>query len=183
MTLRLITPPANPTVSTATAKTFLRVDHSADDALIASLVKAASETGEGIARRAFVTQTLEMTVDDWPSDSILAVFRPRLQSVTSVKYLDESAAEFVWTDYTVDAKSEPGKIIFHSLPSAALLESGAITVRFTAGYGNSESDVPETIKQAVLQLTATWYEMRGQGLETPAAIRAMFLAARAAWFF
>lgn len=182
MTLRLITAPAAPTVATATVKSFLRVDHSTDDTMIESLVKAASEKGEALARRAFITQTLEMTLDEWPSDSILTVLRPRLQSVTSVKYLDEDAVEATWTDYTVDAKSEPGRIIFHSLPSVSLLESGGITVRFVAGYGASESNVPDRIKQAVMQLVAHWYELRGASFDVPKPIRDMFVAERVVWF-
>ncbi|MBI5933260.1 MAG: phage head-tail connector protein [Chloroflexi bacterium] len=182
MTLRLITAPASATVATATAKAFLRIDHTSDDTLIETLVKAASEKGEALARRAFITQTLEQTFDEWPSDYLLTVLRPRLQSVTSVKYLDENADEFTWTDYAVDAKSEPGKIIFNSFPSVDLLDSGGITVRFVAGYGASESAIPERIKQAVLQLVAYWYEARGAGFDVPKPIREMFTAERAVWF-
>lgn len=182
-TLRVITAPANPTVSTATAKLFLRVDHDADDTLIASLVKAASEKGESLARRAFITQTLEMTVDEWPTDSILTVLRPPLQSVTSVKYTDENGVEAEWTDYSVDIKGEPGRIIFHSLPSVSLLESGGITIRFVAGYGPNDTDVPEPIKQAILQLVAYWYEGRGVGGgDVPGGIRDQFIAHRVVWF-
>lgn len=181
MSLRLITAPATEPVSAATAKTYLRVDHSSDDALIATLLRAAREQGEMLSRRAFINQTLEQTLDDWPSDYLLTILRPRLQSVTSVKYLDEDAVEATWTDYTVDTKSEPGKIIFHSLPSVALLESGAITVRFVAGYGTTDSDVPDRIKQAILQLVAYWYEGRMIG-DVPKGIRDLFISERVVWF-
>jgi uncharacterized phiE125 gp8 family phage protein len=181
MTLRLITVPAVEPVSAATAKTYLRVDHANDDALIVTLLKAAREQGELLSRRAFITQTLEQTLDDWPSEPLLTILRPRLQSVTSVKYLNEAAAEATWTDYSVDAKSEPGKIIFHSIPSTTLLESGAITVRFVAGYGAADTDVPDRIKQAILQLTAYWYEGRTIG-DVPKGIRDQFIGERVVWF-
>jgi uncharacterized phiE125 gp8 family phage protein len=98
-----------------------------------------------------------------------------------VKYLNDAAVEATWTDYTVDTKSEPGKIILHSLPSAALLESGAITVRFVAGYGNADTDVPDRIKQAILQLVAYWYESRAIG-DVPKGIRDQFIGERVVWF-
>ena len=79
MTLRLITAPTAEPVSLETAKSFLRVDVAADDALITSLLLAARERGEELSRRAFITQTWEMTFDDWPSDSLLPMPRPRLQ--------------------------------------------------------------------------------------------------------
>lgn len=180
MTLRLITAPVNLPVSIATVKAFLRVDGTTDDALLTSLIKAAAETGEGLARRAFITQTLEMTLDAWPEDYVLRLLRPRLQSVTSVKYLDEDGVEATWTDYTVDAKSEPGVLVFDSLPSVALADSGAVTVRFVAGYG-TEMDVPERIKNAILFLVAYWYENRNLGA-VPASIRSMFVGERVVWF-
>src|SRR5512144_89546 len=106
MTLRLITPPTVEPVSVETAKLFLRVDGNDEDALIASLVKGARETGEELARRAFLTQTLEMVMDDWPPRFVLALMRPPLQSIISVKHYDENNVEATWTDYTVDARSE-----------------------------------------------------------------------------
>lgn len=181
MTLRLITAPVNLPVSLATAKLFLRVDGTTDDALITSLIKAAAEMGEGLARRAFITQTLEMTVDTWPADYVLTVLRPRLQSVTSVKYLEDDGTEHTWTDYTVDARSEPGKIVFESFPGVDLKESGAVTVRFVAGYGLAEADVPERIKLTIQMLVAYWYESRDVGY-VPDGIRKMFLGERVVWF-
>jgi len=182
MTLRLITAPVNLPVSVATAKSFLRVDHATDDTLLTSLIKAAADTGEGIARRAFITQTLEMTLDAWPEEYALTLWRPPLQSVTSVKYTNEDGVEATWTDYRTDIKSEPGVILFDSFPSAALTESGAVTVRFVAGYGLSETDVPERIKQAILFLVAYWYENRESVGEVPVGIRKMFIAERVVWF-
>lgn len=180
MNLRVITAPTEEPVSTETAKLFLRVDASAEDTLIASLIKAAREKGEELSRRAFVTQTLEMIVDDFPPNYALKVARPRLQSVTSVTYYDEDNNSAVWTDYVVNARSEPGTIIFDSLPSVALMESGGVVVRFVAGYG-AASAVPERIKNLILSLVAYWYENR-ESRDVPSDIRKGFVAERAVWF-
>ena len=181
MNLRLITPPTAEPVSVATAKTYLRVDGSDDDTLIGSLIKAAREKGEELSRRAFISQTQEMIIDCWPKDLQLKIMRPPLQSITSVKYLDSANAEHTWTDYVTDIRSEPGVVIFNSTPSAALLESGAITVRFVAGYGNAGSNVPERINQTILQLVAYWYENR-DSQAVPTYIRQAFVAERVVWF-
>lgn len=182
MNLRLITAPAAEPVSVATAKAFLRVDGSDDDSLITSLIKSAREKGEELSRRAFITQTWEMTMDKWPADgSPLKLLRPPLISVTSVKYFDSDNVEHTWTDYVVDIASEPGAIIFTSLPSASLRESGAITIRFVAGYGAADTNVPERIKTAVLALVAHWYENR-ESLEVPTGIKAAFMVERMVWF-
>lgn len=181
MNLRLITAPAAEPVSVATAKSYLRVDGTDDDTLITSLIKAAREKGEGLSRRAFINQTWEMTIDCWPANYVLQLYRPPLVSVTHVKYTDRDASEATWTDYRVDIKSEPGKILFDSLPGVSLQETGGITVRFVAGYGSSESNVPERFKQLILALVGYWYENR-ESQDVPTDIKRAFVAERAVWF-
>jgi len=179
-TVRVITAPTVEPVSTETAKLHLRVDGSADDTLIASYIKSAREKGEAVSRRAFITQTLEVILDAWPDD-LLSLPRPPLQSVTSVKYLDENGVEATWTDYLVDIRSQPGRIYFKSLPGASLYPSGAIAVRYVAGYGASAAAVPEIIKQAMLSAISYWYELRDAS-SLPESARNLFLSQRVRWF-
>lgn len=180
MNISVITAPIEEPVSVTEAKLFLRVDASTEDTLIASLIKAAREKGEELSRRAFVTQTLEMIVDEFPSDYALKVMRPPLQSVTSVTYYDSDNVAAVWTDYVVNARSEPGKVVFNTLPGVCLLESGGVAVRFVAGYGAATA-VPERIKKLILSLAAYWYENR-ERQDVPADIRNGFVDERAVWF-
>lgn len=181
MTLRVITPPTVEPVSVETAKLFLRVDGTDEDTLIASLVRGARETGEEMARRAFLTQTLEMVIDDWPPQFVLALMRPPLQNVLSVKYYNRNNAEASWTDYTVDARNEPGRIHFNSTPGTTLLQSGGVVIRYVAGYGNTETDVPQRIKDAILALTAYRYENRESHV-VPKEIKNAFVGERVMWF-
>ena len=182
MDLRVITPPTVEPVTLTEAKAFLRVDGTAEDTLITSLIVAARERGEELSRRAFLTQTLEMTVDCLPSQRTLALLRPPLISVTSVTYRDYYGVSAVWTDYRTDTNSQPGKIIFTSKPGVYLQESGAVTIRYVAGYGSAASAVPERIKNAILQLVAQWYENRGATNEMPMSSKEAFLAERVVWF-
>lgn len=186
--LRTITPPAAEPVSLETVKEHLRIDLDAEDALLETYLAAAREDGEELSRRAFITQTLEMIVDTWPQDGILTVLRPPLQSVTSVKYYDSDNVQHTWTDYIVDADSEPGRIIFNTLPGDALRESGAIVVRFVAGYGDASEDVPNRIRRAILMLVGHYYENReavnvGNIVTVmPLSSKNAFLAERVVWF-
>lgn len=181
MNLRVITAPAAEPVSTATAKSHLRVDHASDDELIESYIKTARELGEGLARRAFITQTLELVLDEFPRDLKLKLPRPPLQSVTSVKYLDADNVEYTFTDYVVDARSEPGVITFNSTPGVALAESGAVAVRFVAGYGATATAVPNVFVQAVLLSVAHFYEFR-EAVDIPNFAQHLFLSDRGSWF-
>jgi uncharacterized phiE125 gp8 family phage protein len=179
--MSLVTPPEGEPVSLETAKLHLRIDHDDEDEYLFGVIAAAREVGEEIARRAFVTQTRKMVIDAWPADYVLKLLRPPLQSVTSVEYTDDNDVVAAWTDFRVDIASEPGRILFDSLPSVTLRESGGITVTYVAGYGNTGADVPNRIKNAILSLVAYWYENR-ESRDVPAGIRAAFMNERVVWF-
>lgn len=180
MNLTVITPPEEEPVAIETVKQHLRVDYAADDALIGAYLQAARELGEGLARRAFVTQTLRLVVDAFPANGVLKLPRPPLQSVESVTYLDSDGNEHEWTDFNVDTRSEPGRVVFNSAPSAALFESGAVAVEFVAGYG-ADTDVPQTFIQGILLTVAHWYELRDMG-DLPMGAKTLFKADRGSWF-
>lgn len=179
MNLTLITPPEEEPVSVATAKAHLRVDTTADDALIETYLEAARELCEGVARRSFVTQTFRLVLDDFPSTP-LKLPRPPLQSVDAVTYIDADGNEHDWTDFTVDTGSEPGKVIFNSLPTASLQESGAVAIEFTAGY-ESAADLPNVFVLAILQTVANWYEFREMG-DVPKSARSLLMSDRGSFF-
>lgn len=179
MNLTVITPPEEEPVSVATAKAHLRVDTTADDALIETYLKAARELCEGLARRSFVTQTFRLVLDDFPS-APLKLPRPPLQSVDAVTYLDADGNEHDWTDFTADTGSEPGKVIFNSLPTASLQESGAVAIEFTAGY-ESAADLPNVFVMAILQTVANWYELREMG-DVPKSARSLLMSDRGSFF-
>lgn len=188
MNLRVITPPTSEPVSVETAKAHIKVDIADDDVLITSYIATAREKGESLARRAFMTQTLELVIDAWPSNGVLKLPRPPLQSVSWVRYLDDAGDEHTYTDYQVDVRSEPGRIVFKSFPSRALFPSGAIAVRFVAGYGAATS-VPNVFIQGILMLVGHWYENREavtvnnlQAYEVPIGPKNLFLSERARWF-
>lgn len=180
MNLTVITPPDEEPVSVATAKLHMRVDTSADDALIGDYLQAARELCEKLARRAFMTQSFRLVLDGFPASLILKLPRPPLQSVDEITYLDSDGVEHAWTDFTVDARSEPGRIIFHSLPGDSLLESGAVAIEFTAGYGDA-ADVPGVFAQAILQTVAVWYENREMG-DIPGGAKNLLMSDRGSWF-
>lgn len=171
----LVTPPTAEPVTLAEAKLFLRVDVTDDDALITELIAAARKRNEEKQGRAYVTQTWDLFLDEWPEkDGPIEVPRPPLQSVTSVKYTKSggSVVTLAATEYYVDTASEPGRVVLNvdkSWPSDELRSANGIEVRFVAGYG-AASTVPEQIKDAVKELVAHWYEHRDLGQEIPRGI-------------
>lgn len=163
--LKLLTAPTVEPVTTAEAKTNMRVTSSDDDTFIGTLITAARRYAEQHCRRAFVNQTWDLYLDDWPGDDYIVIPRPPLVSVTHVKYTDSGNTVNTWAaaNYIVDSYREPGRVVLGygiSWPTATLRPTSAINVQYVAGYGAAAANVPQEIKQAILLLVAHWYENR-----------------------
>lgn len=163
ISLTLKTPPAVDPVTLNEAKVHLRVDPdlSDDNALITSLIKAATETAQGFTHRQFVSATYELRFDIFPQ--VINLLRPPLISVTSVKYLDDAGAtQTVDTAvYEVDKFSTVGRIrpkASQSWPSTGDF-MGAVIIEYIAGYGVAAA-VPKDILSAILLMIGHLYEHR-----------------------
>lgn len=164
MILQVTTAPAEEPVTTAEAKAHLRIDVDDEDTLLVGYLLAAREQCEMMARRAFVTQTLQLRLECWPGGDCIVLPRPPLQSVTSVAYSDSdgNAGTMPSGDYIVDAASEPGRIILgygKSWPSATLQPGPSIVITYVAGYGDA-ADVPQRYKQAIELMAGHFFENR-----------------------
>ena len=158
--VRVITPPASEPVTLEAAKLHCRVDHDAEDTLISSLITAARVYCEGVQNRAYITQTLAITLDGFPATPY-DLPRPPLQGNVDITYTDEDGnVETVDTDdYVVDTTGFKGRIKLKrsaSWPTDTLQEIGAVSIFFDAGYGDA-TDIPQTVKQAMLLLIGHWY--------------------------
>ena len=163
--LKLVTAPAVEPLTTAEAKSFTRVEISADDTLIDAFVKGARQYLEKTYAVALITQVWDLYLDGWPGGDTLRLPVQPVQSVGSITYTDSAGAAVVMSaaDYLVDAVSVPGRIRLksgRSWPSVTLQEMNGVVVRFTAGYGAAGSAVPEPLRDAVRLLVAHRYENR-----------------------
>lgn len=161
MPLKLITAPASEPVTLAEAKLHLRVDSTADDALITSLIVAARESAEHATGRAFLPQTWELALDEF-EDEILLNKSP-LISITSITYVDEDGATQTLTtdDYQLDSHSEPARITpaYDTCWPTTRAQKNAVLIRFQAGYADADS-VPSQVKSWMLLRIGMLYENR-----------------------
>lgn len=175
--LTTLTEPAVEPVSRDLVKRHLAVDHDDDDAWIDAKIGAAREVTEKHCGRRWITQTVRLTLDDWPdcldaSDVLyddagrIRIPIEPVQSIASVKYLDDDK-----TLTTVDA-ADTDTWLGHSPPlvgpdtdstgwPAVGDYMGAVRVEFTAGYGDGAEDVPPMVAPAMLLTIGNWYENRG----------------------
>lgn len=193
--LKLVTGPTAEPVDTFTAKAHLRetATDAGVNAIVGGLISAARELGEDETGRAWMRQTWDMKLDAFPCDGEpIEVPKPPLHSVTSITYVNSTggSSTLAATGYRVDTTSEPGRITpaYGSFWPTARDVTGAVTVRFKAGYGTATEatvdDVPQRLKQAVLLTVGHWYENRENVVlgdapaELPMAARALYQSLR-----
>jgi len=146
-------------ISTADAKTWLRVTTSDDDTLIAAMVVAAYTWAENycgivIEPRANQTQTYDawgdyLEIDDFP-----------VTNIDSVSYIDADGNSQVWSsslyiEETKQGKSRIKPAYGESFPSARA-QTDAITVQYDCGY----STYPADIEAAIKMVLGNFYEQR-----------------------
>ncbi len=190
--LRLVetTAPASLPVSLNEVKKQLEIGDSVvtHDALLAGLIRAATETAEKFTGRALITRSLTLWLDAWPrgvsggepiwegtrvgpETLITSVKRelelpkPPLIAVSLINTYDDSdvATLYAASNYFVDTATSPGRVVLRlssAAPSPDRVANG-IEIQFQAGYGTGMGDVPEGIRSGILVLAAFLFEHRG----------------------
>jgi uncharacterized phiE125 gp8 family phage protein len=178
MPLILETAPENDPVTMDEVKEHLRVDFGDEDALIAGFIKAATQRldgRDGSLGRCLITQTWKLTLDRFENEVVIPL--PPCQSIDAITYIDPDGATqtLAPTEYQVfalgsveGAKLRPafGK----SWPSIRNVPE-AVTITFTAGFGDDPDDIPEPIRTAIKLRVGHLFEHRGS-----AAIGSGFIA-------
>ncbi|HJZ42692.1 MAG TPA: head-tail connector protein [Hyphomicrobiaceae bacterium] len=164
MALVLTSGPAAEPITLAEAKAHMRVDGTAEDTLVSSLIITSRLHIEAALGLAFITQAWSYFLDAWPaSREVRLPLRP-VQSITAVRlYAADESIETVPADtYMLDGAANPARLVRNDTaawpkPSRA---ANGIEIAFVAGYGNLAASVPAPIRQAILLLVAHWYEHR-----------------------
>lgn len=162
MGLKLNTAPSVEPVTLTEAKLHCKVDSTDDDTLLTALIVAARQQAEHQTGRALVTQIWELSLDEFPVDS-LEIPKPPLQTVASISYLDANGTRqtLANTEYQVIVDELLGRIVSaygKSWPSCREVP-GSVVVTFTAGYGLAAA-VPESIKSWIKLAVNTLYNQR-----------------------
>lgn len=164
MNVRVYTAPAVEPLNAIEVEDHCRIDSDASEHMVLDgLIRTAREFVENYIGRALITQTLDLVLDGWPGSIVLP--RSPVQTITSITYVDYLgvSATVPVTDYYLDDDNDPARVVLNygkSWPTVALRPSGAIVVRYEAGYGDAGPDVPQSIRQAMLLLIGYWYENR-----------------------
>lgn len=159
----LITAPTETPVTLAEAKAHCRVDFSTDDALITSLIEAATahlDGHAGVLGRALITQTWAQKAGEF-STRLRLPLAP-IAEVASVTYFDGSNVEQALATSVYDLFTDARGPYLALKPGqdwpGVYDRPDAVTVTFICG--EPRSSVPAAIKAAILMLVAHWYANR-----------------------
>ncbi|MCZ7595258.1 MAG: head-tail connector protein [Hyphomicrobium sp.] len=163
MALVLTSGPALEPVTVSEAKAHLRVDGTAEDTLIASLILTSRlhiETALGLA---LITQSWRLLLDAWPDGKHVELPLRPLQAVDEVRVVSAAGDPTIVSasNYLVDVAGVPPRLVRNGAawPQPGRQASG-IGIDFAAGYGDAAADVPAPVRQALLLLVAHWHEHR-----------------------
>lgn len=181
MPTELLTAPVAEPVTVAEAKAHMRIDHTADDAIIPDMITAAREWVERATGLALITETWRLTLDSWPQTAV--ELRPApVQSISAVKTfgVDGASTTLANSAYELVSVGRSARMV-RTLGSSWVnpaRAAGGIEIDFTAGYGDEASDVPRMLRQALLMVLAHHYENRelldgGSASVLPAGVEAL----------
>lgn len=163
---KIITYPTFEPITVADVAEYLRVDNvQADTALITSLITSARQYLEQYLNRYIAEQTIETALTGWSNEMTLS---SPVQSVTSIKYLDENGVEQTLNSnqYIVDNYVEPVTIRpAYNVTYPNLYDvANNVKIRFVAGYttGSSPDDhpMPKPLEFAMMLIIGDLYANR-----------------------
>jgi uncharacterized phiE125 gp8 family phage protein len=169
MALTKITDASVEPVTTADVETQLRLEPGTETAYLQALITAARTEAENRMQRTLLSTTWRLLLDQFPDAIRLQM--PRIIGVQAVQYVDELGALQTLdpTLYSVDIGSEPGWIVpaWDQVWPSTREQINAVSVVYSAGYGNSAALVPAPIRQWILLAVGEMYNNRERGAVKP----------------
>jgi len=143
-----------PAVTLAEAKAFYRILHDFEDDTVQRTIDAATERAAQVTNRTLTRGTYEMSVESFAP---VELDRTPLGEIVSITYEATDGTTGTITDYTVTVSESTDRatITFDDAPDD-LADGGMVTIRFTAGY----DPTPSQIVSYILTYGLTLFEHR-----------------------
>ena len=160
-TLTVITEPADEPITLDEAKEALRIDIDDEDTRIWNIIRAARMFAEDYLSLKIMSQTVELSFDQWPATEFSLDVWPII-AVDTVKYEDTASPIATQTlventDYYADITKIEGRLrTITGWPSVAV-KPNAVKIRMTVGYADQDS-VPDQLKEGIKAYCAYIYD-------------------------
>lgn len=162
MTLFITEPPLGVPVTPAEAKAHMRVETGDEDALIGELIGVATGHLESETGLALMTQKWRLCLDAWPPFGPVLLRKSPVRTVDAVTVYDASGNPRALdvSGAVLDAHARPARLHIAAARRPGRAING-IEIDFTAGFGDTAAEIPDALRQAILQHVAQMYEFRG----------------------
>ncbi|OJF95895.1 head-tail connector protein [Pararhizobium antarcticum] len=162
MTIAELTPPGGEPLTLAETKAHLRIDGTLEDTLIEALIRAVRQYLEQTTGLVLISRTFRLYRDDWPEGAVIPIAKSPVQSIDLVTIYDAAGLpqDVALADAVLDGQSRPARLLLATRPLIGR-EINGIEIDFTAGFGEAGTDIPDTLKRAMLLHVALLYECRG----------------------
>ena len=135
-----------------------------EDVLIDLYIVGIRSSFETETKRALITQTWTMGMDGFPSGGFIEIPKRKLQSITSIKYIDVDGDQQTWDSslYEVDIISDPGRVqpVEGEAYPTTQVTLGAVEIEYVAGYGDAGTDINQVLILAMLLTFGHLYQNR-----------------------
>lgn len=172
MIFNVTDPPCREPITAANVREYGRIDTTAEDTLIGSLITAVRQVAEGWMGRALITQEITVSLNWWPEKQIVKLPRPPLIEVMSIKTVNEQGTKTTYdTDsYYTRVDIIPGQVVIKTESSPPINTDrvyGGYEIVYDAGYGDAVADVPQGIRTGLIEWVLFAYENRVVDREPP----------------
>lgn len=183
---KLIVAPSTEPITVEEARGVLRLDTTAHDTYVASLITSAREFFEETTGRALIQQDWVAAINSLPNDGqgdlwwdgvregsinhisaacarVIELPKAPLMSVISVVSYDDQnndTEDTVLSRYYQNTISTPGQLVLNNGAVWPVFTRpiNGLEINYRAGYGAAASDVPIAIRNAIKMLVQHWYE-------------------------
>ena len=153
-------------VTLVEVKLWCKVAHITEDALLNSLITAATAKAELITNRLLISRTVtgyfsSLDCSKYEKGYHITIRRAPVTAVATVKIMIDDVLETIEaTEYNLKHTGGFPRIIFEEVNDSPDCVPYPYQVAFTAGYG-AAAVVPEAIKTAIKETITYWYRNRG----------------------
>jgi uncharacterized phiE125 gp8 family phage protein len=145
-----------PIVPLSLAKSILRVDFTADDAVLSFYLDAAEDFIARHTRRQLSQVVLTRHLRGWPRGEV-TLDPPPFNSISAITYRDEAEATqtLSTSNYVVEISDAIARVRFHGDLPVLSIDNPRVSIAFNCGW--APGTMPKDLQLAIVRLAGSYY--------------------------